>query len=37
MSIQVIGIDLGKSNFHLVAHDRKGNSLFRKKVHLTKN
>lgn len=32
MSIQVIGIDLGKSNFHLVAHDRKGNSLFRKKL-----
>ena len=31
MSIQVIGIDLGKSNFHLVAHDRKGNTLFRKK------
>ena len=32
MSIQVIGIDLGKSNFHLVAHDPKGQAILRKKL-----
>jgi transposase len=32
MSIKVIGIDLGKSIFHLVAHDQFGNIEFRKKL-----
>jgi len=32
MSIQVIGIDLGKSNFHLVGHDHKGQVVLRKKL-----
>lgn len=32
MSIQVIGIDLGKSNFHLVGHDHKGQAVLRKKL-----
>jgi len=32
MSITVIGIDLGKSIFHLVAHDYHGQTVFRKKL-----
>ena len=32
MSIKVIGIDLGKSIFHLVAHDQCGKIEFRKKL-----
>jgi len=32
MSIKVIGIDLGKSIFHLVAHDQFGKIEFRKKL-----
>lgn len=32
MSIKVIGIDLGKSIFHLVAHDYRGQIVFRKKL-----
>ncbi|MGB1309895.1 MAG: IS110 family transposase, partial [Leucothrix sp.] len=32
MSIKVIGIDLGKSVFHLVAHDYRGQIEFRKKL-----
>ena len=33
-TIKVIGIDLGKSSFHLVAHDYRGRELFRK--HLSR-
>jgi len=33
-TIKVIGIDLGKSSFHLVAHDYSGRELFRK--HLSR-
>lgn len=36
MSIQVLGIDLGKSCFHVVGHDKAGKSLFRKKLSRTK-
>jgi len=32
MNIQVIGIDLGKSSFHLVGHDCDGRIQFRKKL-----
>lgn len=32
MFIQVVGVDFCKCDFHLVVHDRKGNSLFRKKL-----
>jgi len=32
MNIQVIGIDLGKSSFHLVGHDHQGRAQFRKKL-----
>lgn len=32
MSIKVIGIDLGKSTFHLVAHNERGQIVFRKKL-----
>ena len=32
----IIGIDLGKNSFHLVAHDRSGHQLFRKKLSRTK-
>lgn len=35
MSIQVIGIDLGKSTFHLIGHDKAGHIILRKK--LTRN
>jgi len=36
MSINVIGIDLGKSVFHLVAHDHRGHIQFRKKLSRSK-
>jgi len=36
MYIQVIGIDLGKSSFHLVGHDQQGRSQFRKKLSRSK-
>ena len=36
MSIKVIGIDLGKSVFHLVAHDHRGQIQFRKKFSRSK-
>ncbi|MGB0662757.1 MAG: IS110 family transposase, partial [Pontibacterium sp.] len=31
MCIKVIGIDLGKSSFHLVAHDESGREQYRKR------
>lgn len=31
MTIQVIGVDLGKSSFHLVGHDQQGRQQFRSK------
>lgn len=33
--IHVIGIDLGKNWFHVVAIDERGNELFRKKLNRT--
>lgn len=32
MFIQVLGIDLGKSNFHIVGHDCAGKTVVRKKL-----
>ncbi len=32
MHIKVIGIDLGKSSFHIVGHDQSGRIQFRKKI-----
>ena len=32
--IKVVGIDLGKSSFHLVGHDHTGREQFRKKYTL---
>lgn len=32
MFIQVLGIDLGKSNFHLIGHDRAGKTVVRNKL-----
>jgi len=36
MPIKVIGIDLGKSVFHLVAQDHRGQIQFRKKLSRSK-
>jgi len=30
-TIKILGIDLGKSNFHAIGHDASGNEVFRKK------
>ena len=35
-TIKVIGIDLGKSSFHLVGHDYAGQEQFRKKLNRVK-
>ncbi|MBF9001498.1 IS110 family RNA-guided transposase [Vibrio nitrifigilis] len=35
--INIIGIDIGKNLFHLIAHDRKGNEIFRKKLNRAKS
>lgn len=32
----IIGIDLGKNTFHVAAHDKRGNELFRKKLSRSK-
>lgn len=32
-SIKILGIDLGKSNFHALGHDASGNEVFRKKFN----
>ena len=32
MSISVLGIDIGKNNFHLFAVDADGKKMFRKKL-----
>jgi len=34
--ICVIGIDLGKSTFHLIGHDYSGKEVFRKKLNRQK-
>jgi transposase len=36
MLIQVLGIDLGKSCFHIVGHDAAGNTQFKKKLSRSK-
>jgi len=35
-TINIIGIDIGKSTFHLVGHDSSGREVFRKKLSRTK-
>lgn len=35
-TINILGIDIGKSTFHLVGHDSSGREVFRKKLSSTK-
>lgn len=35
-NIKVIGIDLGKSSFHIVAHDHAGREQYQKRLTRTK-